>query len=144
MATFEQTLASTVSVAFFVPAIVYLADAIGTQTETAVVRALSLVHEPLRQLVWGEVRAGMLMGATLGALALPSVWVAFGEPRLAVAVAVALLAAGSAATTIGLLLPWGLWRIGRDPAVGSGPLATVIQDALSILIYLGAASLLVE
>jgi hypothetical protein len=44
------------------PGIVYLADAIGTQTEAAAVRGLSLVHEPLRQLVWGELRTGVLMG----------------------------------------------------------------------------------
>jgi magnesium transporter len=29
----------------------------------------------------------------------------------------------------------GLSRLGRDPAFGSGPLATVIQDLLSIAIY---------
>ena len=73
MALFESTLASTVAVAFFVPGIVYLADAIGTQTEAAAVRGLSLVHEPLRQLVWGELRTGVLMGVTLAAVALPAV-----------------------------------------------------------------------
>ena len=30
-------------------------------------------------------------------------------------------------------------RLGYDPAFGSGPLATVIQDLLSILIYFGVA-----
>jgi magnesium transporter len=30
--------------------------------------------------------------------------------------------------------------LGRDPAFGSGPLATVIQDLLSILIYFAIAS----
>jgi magnesium transporter len=29
---------------------------------------------------------------------------------------------------------------GRDPAFGSGPLATVIQDLLSIAIYFGIAA----
>ena len=32
--------------------------------------------------------------------------------------------------------------LGTDPAFGSGPLATVIQDLLSILIYFGVAMLL--
>jgi magnesium transporter len=39
-----------------------------------------------------------------------------------------------------MLLPWALHRLGRDPAFGSGPLATVIQDLLSILIYFLAAA----
>jgi magnesium transporter len=34
--------------------------------------------------------------------------------------------------------------MGKDPAFGSGPLATVIQDLLSILIYLGAVTVLLS
>jgi len=141
MALFQSTLESTVAVAFFVPGIVYMADAIGTQTEAAAVRGLSLVHEPLRQLIWGELRTGVVMGLTLAAIALPGVWLAFGELPLAIAVAGALLTAGAVATTVGLFLPWLLARFGRDPAYGSGPLATVVQDLLSILIYLTIVSL---
>jgi len=37
-------------------------------------------------------------------------------------------------TSIGILLPWGLERHGGDPAFGSGPVATIIQDVLSLLI----------
>jgi magnesium transporter len=32
------------------------------------------------------------------------------------------------------VLPWILQQFGRDPAFGSGPLATVIQDLLSVII----------
>jgi magnesium transporter len=34
-------------------------------------------------------------------------------------------------------------RFGADPAFGSGPLATVVQDLLSLLIYFAVASALV-
>jgi magnesium transporter len=34
--------------------------------------------------------------------------------------------------------------VGRDPAYGSGPLATVIQDLASILIYFAIALPLVD
>jgi magnesium transporter len=37
-----------------------------------------------------------------------------------------------------------LSRLGRDPAFGSGPLATVVQDLLSVVIYLGIAGNLVH
>ena len=33
--------------------------------------------------------------------------------------------------------------LGRDPAVGGGPLATVVQDLLSLLIYFAVASVVV-
>ena len=57
---------------------------------------------------------------------------------LAIAVGTALFAAGGFATVVGLLLPWAFQRLGLDPAYGSGPLATVIQDILSLLVYFTA------
>ncbi|MEW6613346.1 MAG: magnesium transporter [Pseudomonadota bacterium] len=139
---FERVLEAYVAVAFFVPGIVYLADAIGTQTEAIAVRGLSLSHAPLRRLLGGELRTGLLIGLGLGALIFPSVLLAFGDLRLAVSVALGVLVAGAAATTIGLLLPWLLSRAGKDPAFGSGPVATIIQDVLSLLVYFTIVSLL--
>jgi magnesium transporter len=137
MAAFESTLSTTIAVAFFVPGIVYLADAIGTQTEAIAVRRLSLTHAGLAHLLGGELRTGMLLGAILGLASFFPVWLAFGDLRLAAAVATAIFAAGIMAAGLGLLLPWWIARTGRDPAFGSGPLATVIQDVLSLLVYLG-------
>ena len=139
MAGFESMLARNVAVAFFVPAIVYLADAIGTQSEAIAVRGLSLSRAGIAHLLASELRTGMLLGAVLGLASYPAVWLAFGNARLAAAVSVAVFAAGALAATLGLLLPWLLGRFGRDPALGSGPLATVIQDILSVLVYLGVA-----
>jgi magnesium transporter len=45
------------------------------------------------------------------------------------------------ATTIGLLFPWLLTYTGKDPAFGSGPVATIVQDILSLLIYFMAVRL---
>jgi magnesium transporter len=43
-----------------------------------------------------------------------------------------------------MALPWALDSFAIDPAFGSGPLATVIQDLLSILIYFGIAAAVVH
>lgn len=137
MASFEATLRASIAVVFFVPGIVYLADAIGTQTEAIAVRRLSLTHAGIAQLLAGELRTGMLLGAILGLASFLPVWLVFGDPRLAAAVATAILAAGTMAAGLGLALPWWIARSGRDPAFGSGPLATVIQDILSLLVYFG-------
>jgi magnesium transporter len=144
MSRFEATLQAKLAVAFFVPAIVYLADAIGTQTEAIAVRGLSLSHASMRSLVWGELRTGLLIGVALALIAWPAVWLAFGDARLAFAVALALTAAGAMATTIGLLFPWVLAHLGKDPALGSGPVATIVQDVLSLAIYLGVATMLLR
>ena len=40
------------------------------------------------------------------------------------------------ATLVAMGLPWLFSLAKADPAYGSGPLATVVQDILSILVYL--------
>jgi magnesium transporter len=132
---FETLLAERVAVAFFVPAVVYLADAIGTQTEAIAVRGLSFVRAPLGRLLGGELAAGMLVGLTLAGFTLPAVWLTLGDVRLASVVALSVLTAGTVASGLGLLLPWLFDRLGHDPAYGSGPLCTVVQDLLSVAVY---------
>jgi len=139
---FEDRITADVRLAFFVPGVVYLADAVGTQTEALVVRGLS-VGAPIGRALRLESLTGPVLGLLLAALALPSVWLGLGDAQVAVAVAVALFAACAVATLVAAALPWALARTGRDPAFGSGPLATVVQDLLSLLIYFVTASLLV-
>jgi len=143
MERFQGVLQARVAVAFFVPGLVYLADAIGTQTEAIAVRGLSLSHEHPGRLMLGELRTGLLLGVGLGALSAVGAWLWLGDARLALAVGLALLAASSVAATIGFVFPWLLERTGRDPAYGSGPIATVIQDVLSLAIYFATISWLV-
>lgn len=140
---FEALLEAQVIVAFFVPGIVYLADAIGTQTEAIVVRGLSLQQNSLRNLLVGELWTGLLIGLALGGLSFPLVWMTFGSFSLALAVALTILTAGGVATSVGLLFPWVLDRLDRDPAFGSGPVATIVQDVLSLLIYFAIVQWLV-
>ena len=102
---------------------------------TIAVRGLSLTRSGVAHLLGGELRTGMLLGAILGLASFLPVWYFFGEVRLAAAVSSAIFAAGTLAAGLGLLLPWWLSRAGRDPALGSGPLATVTQDILSLLVY---------
>ena len=142
MASFEATLKAHVSIAFFIPALVYLADAIGTQTEAIAVRGLSLERRPLWRVLAGEAMTGALMGIVLGVLSFLGVLAVFKDARLATGVAISLFIAGSLASSLGLLLPWLLSRMGLDPAFGSGPVATIIQDVLTILVYFQVMTLL--
>ncbi len=137
MASFEAELEKRIAVAFFVPAIVYLAGAIGTQSVTIAVRGLSLSQLSLRALTTSELMTGMIIGLVLAALSFPALAWFLDDIRLAMAVSLALVIASMLSTTIGLLLPWAIWKAGADPAFGSGPLATILQDILSLLAYFG-------
>ncbi len=141
MAVFEEQLNATLAIAYFVPGIVYLADAVGTQTETVAIRGLS-VGVGIRRILGSEALTGLLVGVLLGAVMMPLVAIMTGDWMLAIAVGIAILSASTIATIVALVLPWTLQSLGRDPAFGSGPLATVVQDLLSIVIYLAVVTVL--
>lgn len=135
MASFEDAIKANVAIAFYIPALVYLTDAIGTQTEAIAVRGFSLRDWPIGRTLMLETMTGGLIGLTLGLIAFAAVAATTGSPRMAVGVGLTLLAAGTLASALGLLLPWILAKAGIDPAFGSGPVATILQDLLTLLIY---------
>jgi magnesium transporter len=142
VAHFEAALQAHVAVAFFIPAIVYLADAVGTQSEAVAVREISLSRRPLRRIIVSEVRTGLIIGAVLAVAALLGVWSWHQDARLALAVSASLFTASLTASLSGFALPWAIARGGHDPAYGSGPLATIVQDLLSLTIYFATVSIL--
>ena len=132
---FEAKLQAHLLLMFFIPGVVYLADAVGTQTETLVIRGMSLGIS-IEKVFWREIFTGILVGMILAAVLFPIVWWRWGQAEVAAAVALALLAACSIASSVAMALPWLLRWLRQDPAFAAGPLATVIQDLLSVLVYL--------
>jgi magnesium transporter len=98
---------------------------------------------PIRHVVRREILTGLLVGLALSLAFFPVALWRWGEQDVALAVFLSLFAACSTATLVAMVLPWFLTRLGKDPAFGSGPLATVIQDLLSILIYFATVSAIV-
>jgi magnesium transporter len=139
--SFEEQLKRNVLIALFLPGIVYMADAVGTQTETLLIRGLSL-GVPIRRVAARELLTGVLVGATVAIAFYPLALWAWGDARIALAAALSLLAACSIATVVAMALPYLFTRLGKDPAFGSGPLGTVVQDLLSIVIYFAITSAL--
>ena len=134
VASFEEELEKQVLLAFFVPAVVYMADAVGTQTETVVIRGMSL-GVPLRRVARPEILTGLVIGGFIAVSFFAFAVAVWNDVRVAGVVSLALLVSASTATAVAMVLPYLLGRLGRDPAFGSGPLATVIQDLLSITAY---------
>ncbi|NEW37682.1 magnesium transporter [Nocardia cyriacigeorgica] len=139
---FQDQLERQVLVAFFIPGVVYLADAVGTQTEALVIRGLS-VGVGIRSIVWRETITGLLIGALIAVAAYPATLPLWHDPSVSLAVALSLFAACSVAAGVAMALPWAFSIVGVDPAFGAGPLATVVQDVLSILVYLTISTVVV-
>ncbi len=94
---------------------------------------------PMGRVVWREILTGVLIGGGLALASIPVTLWQCGGTDIAVVLSYAILAACSTATLVAIALPWIIHRLGWDPAFGSGPLATAIQDLLSILVYLEIA-----
>ena len=135
MSVFEAEMEGRLAVAFFVPALVYLSGAIGTQSLTVAVRGLSTSRLTLAELTRSELLTGLVIGFVLALLSYPIIVLTLDDATLAAAVCIALIIASTLSTTIGLLLPWAFWKTGNDPALGSGPIATILQDLISITAY---------
>ena len=141
---FEAALKQEIALAFFLPLVVYMADAVGTQTETVLVRALAYGKVQLAPQLWREGLVGLLIGAAIGALSgLAFLWWD-GRTAMALVVAVTLGVTAVVATLVASILPMALARLGADPALASGPVATVLQDILSVGIYLGIATIILH
>lgn len=143
MAEFEQSLTANVAVAFFVPALIYIAGAIGTQAVSVAVRGLAVDDTSIAGLLKDELVIGMAIGASLGLISSILVFVAFGDGVLSVTVGLAVLGGGSVSAMVGFGLPWVFKHFGSDPALGSGPICTIIQDVASLFIYFVLVSALV-
>ncbi|MBE0477150.1 MAG: magnesium transporter [Coriobacteriia bacterium] len=137
---FEATLQRRLELAFFIPVIVYMADAVATQTETIFIRSMATGSLDVRRYVVREQGIGALIALASAALMAAFAQLRFGEPRISAIVGLSMLASIFAGVSIAVLIPWALARLGKDPAYGAGPFATIVQDVLSIVIYFVVAT----
>ncbi len=135
MVGFEQSLLANVAVAFFVPALLYITGAIGTQAVSVAVQGLSTENISIKALLHDEFVIGIAIGASLGLISSILVFAAFGDSILSLAVGLAVLGGGTISALVGSGLPWVFNHFDFDPALGSGPVCTIIQDVSSLLIY---------
>ncbi len=132
---FEQVLSEKIEVAYFIPFVVYIADSVGTQTQNIYARDLRSGNTSFKNYLFKETLIGLLFGALFGASIGLLVMLWFGHWELASAVGLSTFVAISFAPLVALAITELLQLERSDPAVGAGPIATVIQDTLSVLIY---------
>lgn len=132
---FELTLRETVALAFFIPVIAYMSDAIGTQTETVFIRALSNLKFNIGKYIVREVIVGVTLGSAFGFLAGIFAYFLANSPPVGLIVGLSLFLSMTIATGLACVTPIILKGFKQDPAVGSGPFTTAVQDVVSLTIY---------
>ncbi|MCK9187163.1 MAG: magnesium transporter [Candidatus Colwellbacteria bacterium] len=132
---FEEVIAVSPQVAFFIPFVVYMADAVGTQTQNIYIRGLRSGKAKFKKYLLKETALGIILGFFCGAVSWMAVWLWFDGLKLANAVGLSMFSAITIAPLIALIVAELLQLEHRDPAVGAGPITTVIQDSISVAIY---------
>ena len=148
ISSFEGALASVIVLSSFIPMITGSGGNAGSQASVSVIRALSLGEiefESMLKVLWKELRVSILCGATLAAANFIKLMIfdLNGNPNafmIALVVSLTLLGTIMMSKLVGSSLPLLASKIGFDPAVMANPLISTVCDSLSLLIYFGIAT----
>jgi len=144
IAIFEETLAATIALAFFMPLLIDSGGNIGAQAATMVIRGLvtgDLTTGRWARTLVKEAAVGGVLGLSMGVTA--SVLGLYrGGYGLALVVGLTMVVLAFVANLVGAMLPFVFTRLRIDPAVASGPLVTTVADTLGLFIYFTIARLI--
>ena len=152
---FESALAAQVALTAFIPMLMDTGGNSGSQASVTIIRGISLgdiEFSDILKVIWKEFRVSILCGISLSI-------VAFGKIMLVdhllmhndeITALVAFVICASLAVTVviakivGCTLPLLAKKIGFDPAVMASPFITTIVDALSLMVYMNFATMLLH
>lgn len=132
---FEASLTKTVAIAYFIPVVAYIADSVGTQSEAIAVRALATTKINYATYLLKELAVGIMLGIIVGLLGGAGAIFIAKSVTIGFVVGLSLLVASTIASVLASLIPIIFKALKKDPALGSGPLATALQDVISVLVY---------
>lgn len=138
---FEPVLNENILLAGFIPLVAYVANAVGVQTQTLMIREMSVNHAKTNWLRYSskQLLTSLLVAISCFVLLFGLSVIIWRSIELGFVVGLSVVSAVMVASIFALAIPLILDRLGQDPAVGSGPFATILQDMLSILIYFSVA-----
>jgi magnesium transporter len=122
-----------------------MSDAVGTQMEAFAIRDLAIkshlhfIKYFIKQFLVVSV-IGVILSTTLLLISL----LTSQELQVGLVLSISLFAAIMSSLATGLLVPYIFARINFDPANASGPIATIIQDLLSVSVYFAIANSLLS
>ena len=152
ISSFDGMLASVIILSSFIPMITGSGGNAGSQASVSVIRALSLGEIEFKSMfvvLWKELRVAFFCGLTLAVANFIKLMIfdlRGHDNAFFIALVVSLTLVGTIimAKLVGASLPLLSSKIGLDPAVMANPLITTVCDSLSLLIYFGVASMVLQ
>jgi magnesium transporter len=140
---FGPLLKRVLALAFFIPVVVYIGNAVSTQTQALLIRSLASRKVKISSFLQKELLVSFLLAVTAAIVMSTFAGIWLRSVYIVLTLALAIIFSTLAAVMIGITIPSVLYAAKKDPALGSGPFATAIQDISTLLIYLLIASLIV-
>jgi magnesium transporter len=144
---FEKSLAAKLALAFYIPMIMAMAGNIGIQTSSVVVRGLATGEVDFFHLgrhLLRELGTALITGFVVSVAIFLISFAVSQDLSLSIVLALTMLFVILFAALAGAGIPLLLHRAGIDPAVATGPFITTANDVVSMLIYLGLATVLLS
>jgi magnesium transporter len=141
---FENVLSTYLVLAMFMPVLVYMSDAIGTQSETLIVRSMALDPKfSIKTYLSKEFKVAIYLASVCAIFLAVTAMLGWGVYLLGIVIGLSMFLSIIVAVLVATFLPLMLRKLKLDPAVATGPFATVITDILTLAIYFGVASVLI-
>ncbi len=143
ISSFEHVLSTLLALAAFAPVLAYLSDAVGTQSETLTVRSIALDPKlALKSYFVRELAVAFSLALACGLLLSTIALVGWQNSTLGLIVGLSMFLSIISAVLISTGFPFLFKKANLDPAIASGPFATMISDVATVTIYFTVASLL--
>jgi magnesium transporter len=143
ISSFEHVLNTLLALAAFAPVLAYLSDAVGTQSETITVRSIALDPKlALKSYFVREFAVALSLALACGLLLSIIAFVGWQNSTLGLIVGLSLFLSIMSAVLISTGFPFLFKKANLDPAIASGPFATMVSDVATVTIYFTVASIL--
>jgi magnesium transporter len=141
---FQDTILQLVALASLMPIVAAMGGNTANQTSMLIIRSLALgqiTSTNVRRLIKKELTLGLLNGTLIGMLIGMLSWLLYQDMALSLVIGGAMLINLLVAVVVGLTIPLGRYKLGKDPAVGASVMLTAITDSMGFFIFLGLAKL---
>jgi len=139
---FQDTILQLVALASLMPIVAAMGGNTGNQTSMLIIRSLALgqitpanVMRLIKKELTLALMNGMFIGIIIGLLS----WVLYYDLALSIVIGTAMLINLMVAVVVGLCIPLGRYKMGKDPAVGASIMLTAITDSMGFFIVLALA-----
>lgn len=140
---YQEAFAALPMLVAFIPMLMDTGGNCGAQSSTLVIRGIALDEiqfKDLFKVMFKEFRVALLVSIFLALANGTRIYIMYHDAKMAIVVALSLVATIIISKLIGCSLPLLAKKIHLDPAIMAAPLITTIVDTCSIMIYFAIAT----